>query len=283
MKSPGKRRMTLWSGRDRGRDVPHRERGAPAARKNCVGFSTTGGAWQPRFQTEAVAPIQNKVGAFISSPVLRNIIGQSRSTLDLRRILDEGKVLLCNLSKGRIGEDASALLGSFLITGLQLAAMSRADLPEAERRDFHLTVDEFQNYATESFATILSEARKYRLSLTVANQFLAQVGEQTLDAVFGNVGSMIVFQVGVEDSEQLSAQLGGGLTPQDLQALPRFDAYCRLLIAGHPSRPFSLRTLPPPAEADRNRSHIIRRLSRERYARPAPKVMQEIDRVFAAV
>src|SRR5205085_7159668 len=130
-----------------------------------------------KLQMEAIAPIQNKVGHFVSSPLLRNIIGQSRSSLDLRRTMDEGKILLVNLSKGRVGDDASALLGSFLVTALQLAAMSRADVPEAQRRDFYLYVDEFQNYATDSFATILSEARKYRLSLTVANQYLGQMDE----------------------------------------------------------------------------------------------------------
>src|SRR5205807_2614819 len=129
------------------------------------------------------APVQNKVGAFVSSPLLRHLVGQGQSRLDLRTVL-EGRVLLVNLSKGRMGEDDSALLGSLLVTGVQLAAMSRADTPEQERRDFHLYVDEFRNFATEAFATVLSEARKYRLALTVANQYLATVEEQTLNALF---------------------------------------------------------------------------------------------------
>lgn len=237
----------------------------------------------PKLQAEVTAPIQNKIGHFASSPLLRNIIGQTRSTVDLRKVLDEGKVLLVNLSKGRIGDDASSLLGSFLITGLQLAGMSRADIAEEARRDFYLYVDEFQNFATDSFATILSEARKYRVSLTLSHQYLAQVEEQTLAAVFGNVGTLIAFQVGAQDAEILAEQLGGDLTPKDLLALPRFQAYARLLIEGQPSRPFSLRTLPPLSLRDLYRPEIIRRYSRQRYARPAPVVERDIERAFASV
>ncbi|MFO0967866.1 MAG: hypothetical protein U0793_20070 [Gemmataceae bacterium] len=239
-------------------------------------------AWPPKFRAEAISSVQNKIGALTTNPLLRNIVGQPRSTLDIRRVLDEGKVLLCNFSKGRMGEDASSLLGSFLVTAIEIAAMSRADVPEERRRDFFLTVDEFESYATRSFATILSEARKYRLNLTIANQYLAQVEGQTLSAVWGNVGSMVVFQVGVEDVEPLAAQLGGTLTPKDLLALPKFHAYCRLLINGQPSRPFSLRTLPPPVSADERRPHMIRRYTRYRYARPAERVEREISRAFAA-
>ena len=151
--------------------------------------------WSEKYRSEAVALIQNKVGQFLSHPVLRRIVGQARSTLDLRQVMDDGRILIVNLSKGRIGEGASTLLGSLLVTQLQLAAMSRAEIREADRTDFFAYVDEFQNFATESFATILSEARKYRLSLTIANQYLAQMDEQTADAVFGNVGSMLIFQV----------------------------------------------------------------------------------------
>ena len=197
--------------------------------------------------------------------------------------MDEGKVLLVNLSKGRIGDDASALLGSFLVTALQIAAMGRADMPEAQRRDFHLYVDEFQNYATDSFATILSEARKYRLNLTIAHQYLEQVPAETLAAVFGNVGSMVVFQVGTKDAEILAEQLGGGLTAQDLLQLDRYHAYVRLLIDGHPSRPFSLKTLPPPSGHDERRPGSIRRYTRYRYGRPAERVEREIAQAFATI
>lgn len=239
--------------------------------------------WKPQFQAEAVAPIQNKVGQFMSQPILRAILGQARSGLDLRRVMDEGRVLIVNLSKGRIGDDASALLGSLLVTGIQLAAMSRAEVPESQRRDFFLYVDEFQNFATESFATILSEARKYRLNLTLANQYLAQMDEPTMAAVFGNVGSLLVFQVGAADAELLAEQLAGDVTPRDLIALPGYTAYLRLLIDGMPSRPFSIETLPPPQSAEAQaRSAIIRRASRHRYARPASQVDAEIRKTFTA-
>jgi hypothetical protein len=174
-----------------------------------------------RLRAEAIAPIQNKLGAFVSSPILRNILCQSESRLDLRRAMDTGKVLIVTISKGRIGEDGSALLGSLLITSLQIAAMSRADIPEAMRREFFVYVDEFQNFATESFATILSESRKYRLSLTLANQYLEQMDEKTAAALFGNVNSFVVFQVGATDADVLSKQLAGGTTPDDLMTLPR--------------------------------------------------------------
>ena len=238
-------------------------------------------AMHPKFQAEAIAPIQNKVGHFVSSPFLRNILGQPKSRLDLRRILDGGKVLVVNLSKGRIGDDASALLGALLVTGIQLAAMSRANVLERERRDFFLYVDEFQNFATESFATILSEARKYRLSLTVANQYLAQLDEATLHALFGNVGTLATFQVGASDAELLAEQFGGDLTIQDLLRLPRYRAYVRLLIEGMPSRPFSMQTLPPP-KPRRNAAHpaVIRRASRHRYARPLAEVERDIANAF---
>ena len=238
--------------------------------------------WKPQYRAEAVAPIQNKIGQFLSMPILRAIVGQSRSSLDLRRVMDDGQILIVNLSKGRIGEDGSTLLGSLLVSGIQLAAMSRANVQEKHRRDFALYVDEFQNFATDSFATILSEARKYRLSLTLANQYLAQMEEATMEAVFGNVGSLLVFQVGARDAEALAEQLGGDATPQDLMALPRYRAYARLLVDGMPSRPFSVETLPPPAyDERRRRAAIVRRTSRHRYTRPAHQVETEIQQTFA--
>jgi hypothetical protein len=246
--------------------------------------------WQQRFasmpsklQAEALSPVLNKIGHFASSPILRHIIGQAQSRLNLRTVMDEGKVLLVNLSKGRIGDDASALLGSFLVTAIQLAAMSRADKPEEERRDFFCFVDEFQNFASDSFPAILSEARKYRLNLTVANQCLAQMDEPTLAAVFGNIGTLISFQVGAQDADTIAQQLGAEATPQDVMGLPRYQAYVRLLIEGMPSRPFSLRTLPPVRGAtDPQRPAIIQRYSRNRYARPVAQVEREIATAFGA-
>lgn len=239
-------------------------------------------SWKPQYQVEACAPILNKVGQFLSQPILRAIVGQGRSTLDLRSVLDDGRILIVNLSKGRIGEDASTLLGSLLVTGIQLAAMSRADIPEKERRDATLYVDEFQNVATDSFATILSEARKFRLSLVLANQYLAQMDEATGAAVFGNVGSLLVFQVGATDAEILAEQLGGDVTPQDVMALPRYRAYARLLVDGMPSRPFSMETLAPPRTDERHdRAAVIRRTSRHRYTRPAALVEADIRNAFS--
>jgi len=240
--------------------------------------------WKPNFQAEAAAPIQNKIGQFLSHPVLRAIVAQPRSSIDLRDIMDNGRILIVNLSKGRIGEDASTLLGSLLVTELQLAAMSRADTPESQRSDFFCYVDEFQNFATESFATILSEARKYRLSLTIANQYLAQMDEQTMEAVFGNVGSLLAFQVGARDAETIAEQLGGDVAPADLMNLPKYTSYIRLLIDGMPSRPFSMATLlVAPKRTDLRRGEIIRRTSRQRYARPAESVRKEVERAFTVV
>lgn len=238
-------------------------------------------SWKPQYQAEAVAPILNKVGQFLSLPILRAILGQHRNRLDLRAVMDEGRVLIVNLSKGRMGEDASAFLGSLLVSGLQLAAMRRAEVPEHQRRDFFLYVDEFQNFATDAFATILSEARKYHLALTVANQYLAQMDEGTMHAVFGNVGSLLVFQVGPSDAEPLALQLGGDLTPRDLLALPRYTAYARLLIDGMPSPPFSMTTIPPPTDRRGVQDPAtVREVSRRRYARPSHHVQAQIAAAF---
>lgn len=237
------------------------------------------GKWQPKQIAEATAPIQNKVGQFLSSSLVRNILGQVKSTLDLRFAMDKGKIIFVNLSKGKIGEDVSALLGSFLITKFQLEVMSRADTAEKDRRDFALYVDEFQNFATDSFATILSEARKYRLSLTVANQYLAQMSEEVRDAIFGNVGTMIAFQVGFEDAEKLSEQFGGEeeILPSDIGTLPKYHTYLRLMIEGATSSVFSAKTLPPPeAEEDESQIEKIRNVSRERYGKPRKMVEEKI-------
>lgn len=202
--------------------------------------------WKPGDRTQYIASLQNKLGAMLSSPQCQVILGQPRGKLHLRPIMDEGRILIVNLSKGRTGEAISGLLGSLLISSLQTAAMSRADVVENERRDFFVFVDEFQNFATESFSQILSEARKYRLSLTLSNQFLDQIADDgTLAAVFGNVGSLLCFQVGAGDAEVLAEQLGAPVTADDLRSLPQFQACARLLINGLPSRAFSLQTIAP--------------------------------------
>lgn len=238
--------------------------------------------WNEKYRTEATAAIQNKVGQLLSTPLIRNIVGQVKNGLDLRHAMDTGKIIIVNLSKGRLGEDTSAFLGSMLVTKFQIDAMSRADIPEAERRDFYLYVDEFQNFATESFASILSEARKYRLNLTMANQYVAQLligeGKTTLkDAVFGNVGSIVCFQVGSDDAEDLSLQFEELAMPKDILSLPKYHAYVRLMIEGMPSKPFSVTTLPrPEGDHDPRRIEILRKLSRERYTEKRAIVEEKI-------
>ncbi|OIO54204.1 hypothetical protein AUJ46_03715 [Candidatus Peregrinibacteria bacterium CG1_02_54_53] len=239
-------------------------------------------SWNDKYRTEATAAIQNKVGQLLATPLIRNIVGQVRNGLDIRHAMDSGKIVIVNLSKGKLGEDTSAFLGSMLVTKFQIDAMSRADIPESERRDFYLYVDEFQNFATESFASILSEARKYRLNLTMANQYVAQLligeGKTTLkDAVFGNVGSIVCFQVGSDDAEALSLQFEEAVTTKDILSLPKYHAYVRLMIDGVPSKPFSVTTLPPPHSAhDQRRLEILRKLSRERYTEKRAIVEEKI-------
>jgi len=240
--------------------------------------------WSEKYRTEAIASIQNKVGQLLSTPLIRNIVGQVSSTVDIRHAMDTGKIILVNLSKGKLGEDTSAFLGSMLVTKFQLEAMSRADISEKDRRDFFLYVDEFQNFATESFATILSEARKYRLSLTMANQYVAQllIGDKSTklqDAVFGNVGTIVSFQIGADDAEPMSKQFEEMVVEKDILSLPKYHAYMRLMIDGIPSKPFSVSTLPPPVlPHDTKRIEIIRRLSRERYSEKRSVVEEKIKR-----
>lgn len=237
--------------------------------------------YNDKFRNEAIAPIQNKVGQFLSSAIVRNIVGQTKSTIDLREVMDGKKILLANLSKGRVGEDNSALMGAMLITKLQLAAMSRVDVPEEERKDFYLYVDEFQNFATDSFATILSEARKYRLNLIMAHQYIGQLindkNTKVKDAVFGNVGTIIVFRVGAADAEDLEIEFDPVFTPGDLINLPKYHIYLKLLIDGVTSAPFSAKTLPPLFQRTNSAERVIR-VSRERYAKPREQVEEKITR-----
>jgi len=234
---------------------------------------------QDRQKTEAISPILNKVGQFLSSPIIRNIVGQPKSTVDLRFAMDKGKIIIMNLSKGKLGEDNSQLLGSMLITKFQIDAMSRANIPEKERKDFYLYVDEFQNFATDSFATILSEARKYRLNLTMANQYIAQMPDEVRDAVFGNVGSTIAFQVGFDDAEYLSSQFGEEALPSDLVSLSKYTAYTKLLVDGMPSKTYSLDALPPPEfDPEEGRAQKIMKVVRERYSTKRELVEDKIKR-----
>lgn len=231
-----------------------------------------------RFREEAIAPIQNKVGQFISAPLIRNIVGQVKSKIDMRKVMDEGKILIMNLSKGKIGEDPSRLLGALMITKLQLAAMSRVDTPEEQRKDFFLYVDEFQNFATEAFANILSEARKYRLNLTLAHQYIAQMEDVVRDAVFGNIGTIICFRVGAADAEFLEKEFLPEFSLNDLVNLPKYHIYLRLMIDGISSRPFSAVTLPPFKIPEKHYEETIIKVSREKYGTKKEKIEEKIAR-----
>jgi hypothetical protein len=228
-------------------------------------------AYTARFRNEAISPVLNKVGAFTSSRLMRAIIGQPENTFDCRQAMDTGKILLVNLAKGRIGEDASALLGALLVTKLWLAALSRQDMPEANRRDFYLTVDETHSIATENFADILSETRKYRLNLTLANQYLEQLDPPLRAAVLGNVGTLIVFRTGAEDAAYLAREFYPDMTEVDFVKLPQYHIYLKLLVDGVPSSGFSATTLPMVGGKTANTQRVIE-LSRARYGRPAPAI-----------
>lgn len=239
-------------------------------------------AWQDKFRNEAIAPIQNKVGQFLSTSIIRNVVGQSKSTINIFDIMNDGKIFLVNVSKGRIGEDNSGLLGGMIITKIQLAAMERVRIPEEHRRDFYLYVDEFQNFVTDAFAGILSEARKYRLNLTVAHQYTAQLvvdkSSAVRDAVFGNVGTMIVFRVGSDDAEFLESEFEPEFTPQDIVNLPNYKVYMKLMIDGVTSRPFSAKTLPQMVKSgDKKIEEEVIKSSRDLYCRPREIVEREIN------
>ncbi|MEO8637646.1 MAG: DUF87 domain-containing protein [Candidatus Taylorbacteria bacterium] len=234
-----------------------------------------------RYMQEAGAAIQNKIGQFISNPVVRNIIGQPKSTFDLRYIMDSKKIVIINLSKGRVGEANANLLGSMLITKIYLAAMSRADTQERELQklpNFYLYVDEFQSFANESFADILSEARKYKLNLIMAHQYIEQMTDEVRAAVFGNVGSMIVFRVGAYDADVLEKEFAPQFTVEDLVNLGFVQIYLKLMIDGVTSPPFSATTLPPIALPEHSLKDEIIGYSRESFAQPRAKVEEDIKR-----
>ena len=237
-------------------------------------------SWNDKFVAEAVAPVLNKVGAFTANPIIRNIIGQPHSTFNIREIMDQGKILIVNLSKGLIGEDNAAILGAFLVTKIQLAAMSRSDIPDIrDRRPFYLYVDEFQNFATDSFATILSEARKYGLNLTVANQYISQMTDTVRDAVFGNVGTMICFRVSADDAPILAKQFEPNFEANDLLQMHNRNFVINMVIGGEKTPAFSARSLElPPSQTD-NTMHIIEN-SRRHYSRPRVEIEKEISLIM---
>ncbi len=200
-------------------------------------------AFTPRMQQEALSPIQNKIGQFLNNPLVKNIVSGRQSSFDLRELMDSGKILLVNLSKGKIGEDATSLLGALLVTKIALAALSRQDIPEDQRKDFYLYVDEFQSFTTTGFIDILSEARKYRLNLFLTNQYLHQVDPDVMRAILGNVGTLISFRVGNEDAKILSGEFYPTFRQTDFVNLPAYSIYLKLMIDGNTSQPFSADTL----------------------------------------
>lgn len=232
-----------------------------------------------RFTQEATPAIQNKVGQFTSNPVIRNIIGQAKSTFDLRKMMDEKKIIIVNLSKGRVGEVNANLLGSMLITKIYLAAMSRADVDDSVMQtlpNFYLYVDEFQSFANESFADILSEARKYKLNLTIAHQYVEQMSEEVRAAVFGNVGTMVTFRVGATDAEAFEKEFAPQFTAEDIVNLDKYQLYLRLMIDGVGSAPFSATSLPPMPLPSTSSKFSVIDASREQFASPRSAVEKKI-------
>ena len=233
-----------------------------------------------RFAAEAIPAIQNKIGQFTSNPLIRNIIGQNKSNFDIRKFMDEKKIIIVNLSKGRVGEGNASLLGSMLVTKIYLAAMSRADKSASELSklpQFYLYVDEFQSFANESFADILSEARKYKLNLTIAHQYIEQMDEEVRDAVFGNVGTMITFRVGAYDAETLEKEFAPVFIAEDLVNLGIFQIYLKLMIDGVSSHPFSATTMDPIKKPDTDLVPEIIANSRAQYASPKEVVEKNIS------
>jgi len=237
-------------------------------------------------KSEMLGYLISKVGRFVENAMMRNIVGQPKSGFNFRKIMDEGKVLLVNLSKGRTGEINAKLLGLILVSKIQMAALSRADIPEDKRRDFYLYVDEFQNFITDAFSSILSEARKYKLNLVIAHQYLGQLEQQAgaqgagskdlRDAVFGNAGTMITFRTGAEDAEVLAKEFAPTFNQFDLLNIDRFNAYVKLMINGTASKPFNMATNPLPNDKNEELAKAIRQLSRLKYGRPRAEVEEEL-------
>ena len=236
--------------------------------------------WSEHFRSEAISPIQNKIGKALMVPSLRNMLAQPKSTITFRRLMDEGAIVICNLAKGALGESTAHLLGALITTSLAQAALSRADTPAINRRTFHLYADEFQAFATESFALILSEARKYGLTLTVGHQYLDQLPDQLRAAIFGNAGSLIACRAGATDAPILAEQIGLG-GPDALLDLRNFTAWARLLKDGVPTSPIPLELYATPRPRRQNPRHLIV-VSRQRFGRPRADVESRIRKFLAA-
>jgi hypothetical protein len=236
--------------------------------------------YDTRFRREAIAPIQNKLGQFLMNPAVRNILGQIRTKVNIPFIMDNERILIANLAKGRLGGDKANLLGSLLVTQFQLGAMARADRSETERRDFYLFIDEFQNFSTDAFASILAEARKYRLCLTLSHQYIDQLSLPVRQAVFGNVGTLISFRLGYADAEVMEKEFGRTVPASALADLDRYEAVVKLLEGGTNKEPFRAKTLPP-LENRVGRKNKLIALSRERFATPRTIVDDKMNRWMA--
>jgi len=230
-------------------------------------------AW---LRSEAISPILNKIGQFLTTIPLRNIVGQKENTFNLREAMDEGRILIVNLAKGRIGEDNCALLGAMIVTKLQLAALSRSDIPEEKRKTFYLYVDEIHNFLTVSFADILSESRKYGLSLILAHQYIEQLEVEIRTAIFGNVGTIVSFRVGAEDAKYLAKEFSPVFDESDLINLPDHHIYLKLMIDGVTSKPFSAKTLLSEDNPESLKDKAVE-FSRRKYSKPRALVEAEIS------
>jgi len=235
--------------------------------------------YRPEFLQEAISPIQNKVGQFLTSPPIRNIVGQVKSKIEMGFMIDNKRILLCNLSKGKLGNDKTMLLGSLLVTKLFLAALKRADQPEEARKDWFLYIDECHNLATPIFTDILSEARKYRLNLCLCHQFLDQISREIQKAILGNVGTLISFRLGSQDAQELEIEFAPEFRAVDLENIGPYQIYLKLAVDGLTSRPFSARTFPPTAihPNEKNRENIIK-TSRQKYGMKREIIEDKITR-----
>ena len=238
--------------------------------------------YDERFRREAIAPIQNKIGQFLLNPVVRNILGQVKTKVNIPFVMDTGRLFIANLSKGQLGHDKANLLGSLLVTQFQLAAMRRASQPESERRDFYLFIDEFQNFSTDAFTSILAEARKYRLCLTLSHQYIDQLSEPVRQTVFGNMGTLIAFRIGYTDAEVMAKEFGDTFPAIALADLERYEAVVKLLVEGSNLEPFRARMLPPLENWTGRKDKLIA-LSRQRFAMRRAVVDDKMKRWMASL
>lgn len=233
--------------------------------------------YDERFKREAIAPVQNKMGQFLMNPVVRNILGQVKSKVSIPFIMDQGRIFIANLSKGNLGHEKANLLGSLLTTQFQLAAMARSNRPEEERRDFYLFIDEFQNFSTDAFASILAEARKYRSCLILSHQYIDQLPFPIRQAVFGNVGTLITFRIGNTDAELMEKEFGNTFPASFFADLDRYEAVVKLLVDGTNREPFRAKMLPPLENRVGRKDKLISR-SRERFAVPRTVIDDKLNR-----